>query len=239
MRLKHLVAGLFALCAVPAMGDVQQNIRQSLEVLKFPVPVSSVSESPIGGLYQIQLENGRVLYGTADGEYLVQGVMIAVNGGQLRNLTAEVEAKAIGEVISEIPLSELVVFAPEEPKTHVTVFTDVDCGFCRKLHEEVGQLNDLGIEVRYAAFPRGGMQSPTAATMKSIWCADDQQSAMTRAKQGKAVKPASCDDPVEQQLNLGAQVGVQGTPAIFLANGTLIPGYKPAAELAKEALANQ
>lgn len=239
MRLKHLVAGLFALCAVPAMGDVQQNIRQSLEVLKFPVPVSSVSESPIGGLYQIQLENGRVLYGTADGEYLVQGVMIAVNGGQLRNLTAEVEAKAIGEVISEIPLSELVVFAPEEPKTHVTVFTDVDCGFCRKLHEEVGQLNDLGIEVRYAAFPRGGMQSPTAATMKSIWCADDQQSAMTRAKQGKSVKPASCDDPVEQQLNLGAQVGVQGTPAIFLANGTLIPGYKPAAELAKEALANQ
>ena len=239
MRLKHLVAGLFALCAVPAMGDVQQNIRQSLEVLKFPVPVSSVSESPIGGLYQIQLENGRVLYGTADGEYLVQGVMIAVNGGQLSNLTAEVEAKAIGEVISEIPLSELVVFAPEEPKTHVTVFTDVDCGFCRKLHEEVGQLNDLGIEVRYAAFPRGGMQSPTAATMKSIWCADDQQSAMTRAKQGKSVKPASCDDPVEQQLNLGAQVGVQGTPAIFLANGTLIPGYKPAAELAKEALANQ
>lgn len=239
MRLKHLVAGLLALCAVPAMGDVQQNIRQSLDVLKFPVPVASVSESPIAGLYQVQLENGRVLYGTADGEYLLQGVMIAVNGGELRNLTAEVEASAIGKVISEIPVSELVVFAPEQPKTHVTVFTDVDCGFCRKLHEEVGQLNDLGVEVRYAAFPRGGMQSPTAATMKSVWCADDQQSAMTRAKQGKSVKPASCDDPVEQQLRLGSQVGVQGTPAIFLANGTLIPGYKPAAELAKEALANQ
>lgn len=239
MRLKHLVAGLFALCAVPAMGDVQQNIRQSLELLKFPVPVASVSESPVEGLYQIQLENGRVLYGTADGQYLVQGVMIAVNGGQLRNLTAEVEAKAIAEVINGIARDELVVFAPDQPKTHITVFTDVDCGYCRKLHEEVGQLNELGIEVRYAAFPRGGMQSPTATTMKSIWCTEDQQTAMTRAKQGKSVPPASCADPVEQQYNLGVQVGVQGTPAIFLANGTLVPGYKPAAELAAEALANQ
>lgn len=239
MRLKHLVAGLFALCAVPAMGDVQQNIRQSLQLLKFPVPVASVSESPVEGLYQIQLENGRVLYGTADGQYLVQGVMIAVNGGQLRNLTAEVEAKAIAEVINGIARDELVVFAPDQPKTHITVFTDVDCGYCRKLHEEVGQLNELGIEVRYAAFPRGGMQSPTATTMKSIWCTEDQQTAMTRAKQGKSVPPASCADPVEQQYNLGVQVGVQGTPAIFLANGTLVPGYKPAAELAAEALANQ
>src|SRR5690606_12134467 len=100
---------------------------------------------------------------------------IAVKDGQMRNLTAEVEAQAIKGVINDIPTDELVVFAPPQPKTHVTVFTDVDCGFCRKLHEEVGQLNDLGIEVRYAAFPRAGMQSPTATTMRSIWCAEDQQ----------------------------------------------------------------
>ena len=239
MQLKHLAAGLLALCTASAWADAQQNIRQGLEALKFPVPVATIAESPVQGLYQIQLENGRVLYGTGDGEYLIQGAMIAVNGGQMRNLTEEVEARAISQVINSIPTSELVVFAPAKPKTHVTVFTDVDCGYCRKLHEEVGQLNDLGIEVRYAAFPRGGMQSPTARTMQSIWCAKDQQSAMTSAKQGKSVTSATCDNPVAQQYQLGAQVGVQGTPAIFLANGTLVPGYKPAAELAVEALANQ
>lgn len=239
MRLKYLAAGLLSLCATTAVADAQQKIRQSLEALQFPVPVASISESPVAGLYQVQLENGRVLYGSADGEHLIQGVMIEVNGGDMRNLTAELEAKAISGVINGIPTSELVVFAPEQPKTHITVFTDVDCGYCRKLHEEVGQLNDLGIEVRYAAFPRGGMQSPTAATMRSIWCSEDQQTAMTRAKQGKSVKPASCDDPVEKQYQLGAGVGVQGTPAIFLANGTLVPGYKPAEQLAAEAIANQ
>ena len=239
MRLKYLAAGLLGLCAASAWADAQQNIRQSLDALQFPVPVASISESPVDGLFQVQLENGRVLYGTADGEYLIQGVMIAVNGGDMRNLTAEVEARAISGVINGIPADELVVFTAKQPKTHITVFTDVDCGYCRKLHEEVGQLNDLGIEVRYAAFPRGGMQSPTASTMQSIWCAEDQQTAMTRAKQGKSVKQATCDNPVAQQYQLGAQVGVQGTPAIFLANGTLVPGYKPAAELAREAIANQ
>ena len=239
MRLKHLAAGLLAVCTAPAWADAQQNIRQMLDTLSFPVAVSSVSPSPVDGLYLIQLEGGQVLYASADGQHLIQGEMLSVKDGEIRNLTAETRAQAISGVVNGIPASEMVVFAPPQPKTHVTVFTDVDCGFCRKLHEEVDQLNDLGIEVRYAAFPRGGMQSPTATTMRSIWCADDQQAAMTRAKQGRSVKAASCDDPVEQQLMLGMQVGVQGTPAIFMANGTLVPGYKPAAQLAAEAIANQ
>lgn len=238
MRLKHLAAGLLTLWAAQSWADAQQNIRQSLDSLNFPMSVSSISETPVSGLYQIQLQNGRVLYGSADGSYLFQGAMIAVNGGQPRNLTAEVEAKAIGEVINGIPTEELVVFAPEQPKTHITVFTDVDCGYCRKLHEEIGELNELGIEVRYAAFPRAGADSKTAEVMRSIWCADDRQSAMTRAKQGKSVTPATCDDPVAEQYQLGGQVGVQGTPAIFMANGTLVPGYKPAQALAQEAIAN-
>ena len=239
MRLKHLAAGLLAVCTAPAWADAQQNIRQMLDTLSFPVAVSSVSPSPVDGLYLIQLEGGQVLYASADGKHLIQGQMLSVKEGEIRNLTAEVQAAAISDVINGIPADQMVVFAPQQPKTHITAFTDVDCGYCRKLHEEVGELNDLGIEVRYAAFPRGGMQSPTAATMRSIWCAEDQQAAMTRAKQGKSVKQASCDDPVEQQLTLGMQVGVQGTPAIFMANGTLVPGYKPAAQLAAEAIANQ
>ncbi len=183
MRLKHLAAGLLAVCTAPAWADAQQNIRQMLDTLSFPVAVSSVSPSPVDGLYLIQLEGGQVLYASADGQHLIQGQMLSVKDGELRNLTAEIQAKAISDVVNGIPADHLVVFAPQQSKTHITVFTDVDCGFCRKLHEEVGQLNDLGIEVRYAAFPRGGMQSPTATTMRSIWCAEDQQAAMTRAKQ--------------------------------------------------------
>ena len=239
MRLKHLAAGLLAVCSAPAWADAQQNIRQMLDTLPFPVAVSSVSPSPVEGLYLIQLEGGQVLYASADGKHLIQGQMLSVKEGEIRNLTAEVQAAAISDVINGIPADQMVVFSPDQPKTHVTVFTDVDCGYCRKLHEEVGELNDLGIEVRYAAFPRGGMQSPTAATMRSIWCAEDQQAAMTRAKQGEPVESASCEDPVEQQLMLGMQLGVQGTPAIFMANGTHLPGYKPAAQLAAEAIANQ
>lgn len=239
MRLKHLAACLLALCAATTWADAQQNISRTLERLQFPAAIASVSESAVDGLYQVQFENGHVLYGTADGQYLIEGVMLKISDDGLRNLTAEATAQAVNGIINALPVDELVVFAAEQPQTHITVFTDVDCGYCRKLHAEIGQLNDLGIEVRYAAFPRGGMQSPTANTMRSIWCADDQQTAMTRAKQGKSIQAISCDEPVAQQYQLGVQVGVQGTPAIFLANGTLIPGYKPAADLAAEAIANQ
>src|SRR5690606_29098218 len=160
MRLKYLAAGLLSLCAASVWADARQNIAQSLERLQFPVPISAVSESPVEGLHQVQLENGKVIYATADGRHLIQGVLLSVEAEQAR------------QVLAALPTEQLVVFAPEQPKTHITVFTDVDCGYCRKLHEEVGQLNDLGIEVRYAAFPRAGLQSATARTMQSVWCAD-------------------------------------------------------------------
>ena len=239
MRLKYLAAGLLSLCAASVWADARQNIAQSLERLQFPVPISAVSESPVEGLHQVQLENGKVIYATADGRHLIQGVLLSVGDDGVRNRTAEVEAEQAKQVLAALPAEQLVVFAPEQPKTHITVFTDVDCGYCRKLHEEVGQLNDLGIEVRYAAFPRAGLQSATARTMQSVWCADDQQTAMTNAKQGKRVSAASCEDPVAEQYSLGSRLGVQGTPAIFFANGRLLPGYKPAQQLAAEAIANK
>tara|TARA_R110002124_G_scaffold104515_2_gene254653 strand:- start:5153 stop:5821 length:669 start_codon:yes stop_codon:yes gene_type:complete len=221
------------------MADTQTAITQGLAKLKFDVPVSAISETPVDGLYQVQLETGRVLYATADGKYFMQGTLIEVNDGQPRNLTSVAEASGIAQVLDRVDASDMVVFAPEEPKTHITVFTDVDCGYCRKLHSEVEQLNNLGIEVRYMAFPRGGMQSPAAQVMQSVWCADNRQQAMTSAKQGKTVEEKTCANPVAQEYELGKQLGVQGTPAIFLANGVMIPGYQPAQQLATIALANK
>jgi|TARA_R110002126_G_scaffold2940_10_gene16207 thiol:disulfide interchange protein DsbC len=221
------------------MADTQTAITEGLAKLKFDVPVSAISETPVDGLYQVQLETGRVLYATADGKYFMQGTLIEVNDGQPRNLTSVAEASGIAQVLDRVDASDMVVFAPEEPKTHITVFTDVDCGYCRKLHSEVEQLNNLGIEVRYMAFPRGGMQSPAAQVMQSVWCADNRQQAMTSAKQGKTVEEKTCANPVAQEYELGKQLGVQGTPAIFLANGVMIPGYQPAQQLATIALENK
>lgn len=236
---------LFAACVLSVMSfgvvadEAAQAVRDRLEALNLPITIKSVSPAPVEGLYQVVVEGGNLLYVSADARHVIQGAIFDVSGDRPRNLTAEVEAEHVRDIINDIPRDELVIFPARETKTHVTVFTDIDCGYCRKLHEEVDELAKLGVEVRYAAFPRGGMGTPTAQNMESIWCAKDQQQAMTRAKSGQKVTPAQCDNPIAGQFELGRQVGVQGTPAIFLANGILVPGYKPAQALADEALAAQ
>lgn len=239
MRIHYYTALLLALAVPVALAAPADDIRASLARLNLPMQVQSISESPLEGVYQVQMDSGRIIYASADGKFLLQGALFDVTDGKLSNLTAAAESKAIGEALGEIPRDELVIFAPEDPQTYVTIFTDVDCGYCRLLHSEVDELNALGIEVRYAAFPRSGPTGESAQTMESIWCAEDPQQAMTEAKLGNTIAKASCPNPVAQQYELGMQIGVQGTPAIFLANGTLVPGYKPAKVLAQEALANQ
>ncbi len=249
MGKKQLAALLFAMVAGTAWANASradapeaggsQAIRASLERLNMAEAVESIAESPIAGLYQVELSGGRLLYATPDGQRLIQGAIFDVSGERPRNLTAEAEARGVARTLEALPSEQLITFAPAAPKTHVTIFTDVDCGYCRKLHLEMEELNALGVEVRYAAFPRGGLGGQTAATMESIWCASDPRAAMTQAKLGKKVSPATCDNPIASHYELGQQVGVQGTPAIFLANGRLIPGYQPAAQLAEEALSGR
>lgn len=239
MRLKLILGALLALTTTAVLAEPADAIRSSLSKLNLPVAIKTISESPMAGVYQVQLESGRILYASGDGQFLIQGALYDLSADQPRNLTTAAEAAGIGEVINALPQDKLVIFAPDKPKTHVTIFTDVDCGYCRLLHSEVDELNALGIEVRYAAFPRSGPDQASAKIMESIWCAKDRQTAMTEAKLGNKIETLTCDNPVKEQFALGQQVGVQGTPAIFMANGVLVPGYKPAAQLAAEALANQ
>ncbi len=239
MRLKLILGALMALTTTAVLAEPADAIRSSLSKLNLPVAIKTISESPMAGVYQVQLESGRILYASGDGQFLIQGALYDLSADQPRNLTTAAEAAGIGEVINALPQDQLVIFAPDKPKTHVTIFTDVDCGYCRLLHSEVDELNSLGIEVRYAAFPRSGPDQASAKIMESIWCAKDRQTAMTEAKLGNKIETLTCDNPVKEQFALGQQVGVQGTPAIFMANGVLVPGYKPAAQLAAEALANQ
>jgi len=217
-------------------ADPDQVIRKSLQTIQPDLPIEAIAESQMPGLYQIQLKGGRQLYASGDGQFLLQGYLFQIKDGQAINLTEEHETRAIAKEINGIPAKEMVIFAAEQAKTHITVFTDTDCGYCQKLHSEVPQLNRLGVEVRYVAFPRQGLQSPAYKELVSVWCAEDPNAAMNLAKSRQEVPAAQCDNPVAKQYALGQMIGVSGTPAIVLANGKLIPGYQPAAQLAKLAL---
>lgn len=227
--------GLVSTLAMAA--DPDQAIRQALQKIQPDMPIEAVAESPMPGVYQVQLEGGRQLYASGDGQFLIQGYLYQFKDGQAVNLTEQAQSKSVAKQINAIPANEMVVFAPKDPKTHITVFTDTDCGYCQKLHSEVPQLNRLGVEVRYVAFPRQGMGSRGANTLTSVWCAKHRQEAMNKAKAREDLPAASCDTPIAKQYQLGQMIGVQGTPAIVLANGQMIPGYQPATQLAEVALA--
>lgn len=216
--------------------DADKAIRASLESIQPGMPIEAIAESPMEGVYQVQLKGGRQLYASADGQFILQGYMFQFKDGQAVNLTEQAQSRSVAKAIEAIPESDMVIFAPQNPKTHITVFTDTDCGYCQKLHSEVPELNRLGVEVRYLAFPRQGMGSHGANTLASVWCAKDPQAAMDKAKAREKVPEASCDNPVAEQYELGQMIGVQGTPAIVLADGQIIPGYQPAPQLAELAL---
>ena len=238
MRFSSLFAALALAVAAPLAqaADAEQAIRNTLNTLQPDLKVESVSASPLKGLHQVQLEGGRVLYMSEDGQYLMQGYLYQMRDGQMVNLTEQAESVAVARQLNALPRNEMVIFAPKNPKTHITVFTDTDCGYCQLLHKEVAELNRQGVEVRYLAYPRAGVGSPTYETLVSVWCAKNPQEAMNQAKARKKVAAATCENPVAKQYELGQRIGVQGTPAIFLANGQLIPGYQPADKLAPTAL---
>ncbi|MGL4317938.1 MAG: DsbC family protein [Pseudomonas sp.] len=238
MYLSRFVAGAACgLLSVAALAaDPDQAIRATLQKLQPDLPIEAIAESPMSGLFQVHLKGGRLLYASADGQFLLQGNLYQFKGDNAVNLTEQAESKGIAKLVNAIPLSEMVVFAPKQAKTHITVFTDTDCGYCQKLHSEVPELNRQGVEVRYVAFPRQGVGSHGYNGLVSVWCAKDRQAAMNKAKSREELPAGHCENPVAKQYELGQMVGVNGTPAIVLANGQMIPGYRPAPELAKIAL---
>lgn len=200
--------------------------------------VDSIGESPVPGFSEVVVGT-TILYVSNDGRYLFQGNLIDVDGR--RNLTdermAQLEETAAPKrlaAINALPEASMIIFGPDQPKHTITVFTDLDCGYCRKLHSEIKQYNALGIRVRYLAFPRAGIPSDSYDKTVSVWCAQDRNAALTAAKAGAQVAKKTCDSPVGRQYDLGKQLGVTGTPTIITDTGRTIPGYVPPERLAKE-----
>jgi thiol:disulfide interchange protein DsbC len=213
-------------------GDEQEQAFDAVEAkIRTLVPNAktiAISETPIEDLLQVQI-NSDIVYVTANGEYLVQGQIMNID--TRANLTDQAKSGIRLDLLTDLKQDEQITFAPEQTKYDLLVFTDIDCGYCRKLHNQMAEYNQEGIAIHYMAFPRAGIGSDSYDKFVSVWCADDQKEALTLAKNGTDPVPAKCPNPIADQYELGREVGVTGTPALVTTDGTLIPGYMPPAQL--------
>jgi len=202
-------------------------------VLPDGMSVQSIKESQIENLFIVDIGDLQPIYASKNGEFFFYGELYAVNGNTLQNTTKDeinLKRKSIlDEVLSK---DDFISFKSENEKYKVTIFTDVDCGYCRKFHNEIKDFNDLGITVNYVAFPRSGLDSISYNKIVTAWCSEDPKSTLTKMNQGKDVQMSLCQDhPVETHFLLGQKIGITGTPAIIKSNGELLPGYLPPEEL--------
>ena len=184
----------------------------------------AVSETPIDGIFQVQI-GGDIVYASGDGEYLFQGRVIEI--ATKADLTENAKAGVRRELMSDIDGTSQITFGPEKPDYELTVFTDIDCWYCRKLHSQVEEYTAQGIAIHYMSFPRAGIGSQSYEKAVSVWCAADPREAMTKAKLGDELVKQQCENPVADQYQLGLDLGVTGTPALLTPDGNLIPGYVP------------
>ncbi|MCK4864034.1 MAG: DsbC family protein [Gammaproteobacteria bacterium] len=190
----------------------------------------NIFPSPVPGLYEVA-KPPRFFYVSADGRYVVDGDLIE-KSTQI-NISQGPRNISVAAAINAIDEDSMIIFGDKSLKHTVTVFTDIDCVYCRKLHNEIKKYNDLGIRIRYMAYPRAGIGSPSFKKIEDVWCSKDRKKAMTLAKSGKPVKSIKCKSPVTTHLSLVYLMGISGTPALILENGQTVPGYIPAARLSE------
>ncbi len=215
--------------AAPAVSAGDPRIE-----LARKVPGSKAEDfkpSAVAGVFELA-RGADIIYITADGKYVFAGDLYELSSDT--NISERRRRDVRLALMTQVPDSQMVIYSPRDPKYTVTVFTDVDCGYCRKLHSEMSKYNDLGIRVRYLFFPRGGPNTESWDKAVNVWCSPNRNDALTRAKRGETIKSPKCGDtPVEHDYELGQEVGVRGTPAIVLSNGDMLPGYLPPAALVK------
>lgn len=231
--MNKIIASLLVLTTVINVSMVQSKevTKEILAGVKNLAPtalVSSMEDTPIKGVSEIVIETGRggeVYYISSDGKYLLNGNMIDTTSRQ--DLTENKKSGIRKDIVEKFGEKQRIDFLPKEMKHHLFVFTDIDCGYCRKLHNQIDEYNELGIGISYLFFPRSGINTPSFDKAITVWCSDDQQSAMTNAKSGINIEEKKCDNPIADQYNAGKAAGVTGTPAMVLNNGKLLPGYLP------------
>ncbi len=206
---------------------VQKVVREAIAKLSAKAQVDSIEVASLPGFYQV-IASGQLLYISADGRYLLNGDLFDLTAK--RNVSEAAWAKFRQRELAQVPASARIVYAPKNPRYTISVFTDVNCSFCRALHKHMAAFNAAGIAVEYLAWPREGVTStsgrptPTYTEMVSVWCANDRKAAFVAATEER-VKSATCTNPVEDQFNLGLKLGVNGTPSIIGPDGRVLGGY--------------
>jgi len=207
-----------------------EAVRAKMNAMFDQIGPENVDESPVDGWYTVH-KGSIVAYVSADGRYLLQGDMIDLDNQV--NLTEQTRNVTRREVMSALEDDQTIIFSPAEVKHRVTVFTDVDCTYCRKLHSQIDEYLAAGIEVQYLLYPRNGPASQSWSTSEDVWCAKDRNQALTAAKMGREFESQKCDaSTISEHYVLGQNVGLTGTPAIVFEDGTLVSGYLPPATLA-------
>ena len=211
-----------------AESESHMAITKSLKSVFPGTAPTEISPSPMAGVSEV-LIGPRLFYITNDGKYLLQGSLIEI--ATRKDISEERRNGIRQSAIDELGEENMIVFPAKDSRHTISVFTDIDCGYCRKLHNEVKKYNKLGIRVRYMAYPRAGIGSAAFQKAEAVWCSKDRAKAMTQAKGGAAVKAEKCKNPVAEHYGLGNLIGISGTPAIVLEDGTVVPGYIPASRL--------
>ena len=216
--------------AADSEAEKEERVRQGLALLLPDLVPDAVSPSPVPGLYEVVV-GPQIIYITEDARFILRGDVIDL---ELRkNITQPRVDQVKAQAVERIGEENMLIYAPDKTRHTVTVFTDIDCGFCRKMHKEMAEYHKHGIRIRYLLFPRAGVNSPSYRKAVSVWCSKDPRAAMTQAKLGKFLDDFVCDNPVAEHMALGEAMGVTGTPALVFDNGEMIPGYIPPERMAQ------
>lgn len=211
--------------------QLQQRVQTNLNKSGIDAKVLSVTPTTMPNIYWVKAEGVHSLFTDSTGQYIIQGDIVKVGGATPENISADLQARETKVALASIDKKDMIIFpAKGVTKGVIDVFTDADCGYCRKLHNEIDQINALGIEVRYLPWPRSEQTFPI---MEKIWCSSDRNTALTQAKNGMPVDAPACDNPVKRIHELGLNIGINGTPAIFTQDGKQLGGYVPPQALAK------
>lgn len=225
-----MYAGLGA--AVAAGGEAGTNEKSVRDAILSIVPnakIDQVSRSKLAGFHEAVV-GGRLVYVSDDGRYVIAGSVWDTQ--EKRNITDTRYAEIRKTALARVPVDKRIVFPAKKEKHVVTVFTDIDCGYCRQLHQQIAEYNNRGITIQYLFFPRAGKGSEAWKKAEAVWCAADHRAALTKAKKGEELEMKQCSNPVESDYQLGMDIGVSGTPAIIAADGTQIGGYVPPDQMA-------
>lgn len=220
---------MFQTMSFAADGDGDALVKAAIKRIMPTATPDSIILSPVTGLYEVII-GAKVLYLSADGRFLIEGDMFDLLS--MKNVTESKRTTGRLKAVQAIAEDSMIVFRPEKVNHVVKVFTDIDCGYCRKLHREMDKYMAEGIEIRYMAYPRSGKNTPSYFKAVGVWCADDKKKAMTEAKNGgKVPESKSCKHPVDEHMAVADVVGVTGTPTLVFEDGRVIPGYLPAKRL--------